>query len=229
MADTTPSTLAGTYDLVAEEYARRLTRELEGKPFDRLMLDQFAEKVGDGAVADVGCGPGHVGRYLHDAGATGVFGLDVSPGMVATAQALNPSMRFSVGDMTAMEHENASLDGVLSFYSIVHTPTHKLARPLLEWARVTRLGGWLLLAFHHGSDPATRKVTRQMSEWWGYDVDVTFTFHPRGGVAAILRQTGWKVFDSMERPPYGEDVEYPSRRAYILAQRKDMPQPLSRR
>jgi SAM-dependent methyltransferase len=205
--------LAATYDKVADEYARRLADELERKPFDRLMLDQFAEKIGAGPVADLGCGPGHVGRYLYDRGATGVFGVDLSPRMVQVASAQNPGMRFEVGDMHGLPLGEASLDGIVAFYAIVHVPTHALARPLLEMARVVRVGGWLLLAFHVGHE------VKRLDEWWGMDVDVTFHFHNRFAVAALLRETGWRVRDAMERSPYGEDVEHPSRRAYLLAQR----------
>src|ERR1700722_7748599 len=62
----------------ADEYARHLFSELDNKPLDRELLTHFAARVkGKGAVCDMGCGPGHIARFLHDAG-TNVFGLDVS-------------------------------------------------------------------------------------------------------------------------------------------------------
>ncbi len=213
MGDETAA-LAATYDLVAREYLQRLSRELDGKPFDRLLLEQYVERVGDGVVADVGCGPGHVTRFLKDAGASGVFGVDLSPAMVEVARETQPDLRFEVGDMRALEAADDAWDGAVLFYSIVHLPTHTLAGPFLELARVVRPGGWLLLSFHQGTQ------VRHLDEWWGFDVDVDFVFHDRHAVAAILRETGWKVVDALERPPYGEDVEYPSRRSYLLAQRK---------
>jgi hypothetical protein len=58
-----------SYDEVANEYARRMFDELAGKPVDRQLLDRFADETrGSGFVADVGCGPGHVARYLHERG-----------------------------------------------------------------------------------------------------------------------------------------------------------------
>ena len=41
----------------------------------------------------MGCGPGHVARYLHDAGPS-VFGLDLSPGMLEQARKRNPDILF---------------------------------------------------------------------------------------------------------------------------------------
>ena len=78
-----------SYDRLAEEYARRIANELEHKPLERELLDRFARTTtGRGEICDLGCGPGHVARYLHDAGAS-VFGLDLSPGMIEQARKLS--------------------------------------------------------------------------------------------------------------------------------------------
>src|SRR5262250_1364895 len=79
-----------SYDAVARAYAAQLASELSGKPLDRHLLNRFAEEVrGRGLVADLGCGPGHVARYLHERGVT-MVGIDLSPGMIAQAEQLNP-------------------------------------------------------------------------------------------------------------------------------------------
>jgi hypothetical protein len=58
-----------TYDRLAVEYANHLADELAGKPLDRQLLDRFADEVrGAGPACDLGCGPGHVARYLGDRG-----------------------------------------------------------------------------------------------------------------------------------------------------------------
>lgn len=69
-----------SYDSAAEAYAQHLASELDRKPLDRHLLNRFAEEVrGRGLVADIGCGPGHVARYLHDRGVS-IVGIDLSPG-----------------------------------------------------------------------------------------------------------------------------------------------------
>jgi SAM-dependent methyltransferase len=61
--------LRESYDSAADAYASHLASELAAKPLDRHLLNRFAEAIaGKGTVADLGCGPGHVARYLHDRG-----------------------------------------------------------------------------------------------------------------------------------------------------------------
>ena len=67
----TPGDCQSSYDRVADEYVRRIADELRDKPLDRELLDRFAASVGSGGPAcDMGCGPGHVARYLRERGAT---------------------------------------------------------------------------------------------------------------------------------------------------------------
>src|ERR1700753_1041637 len=122
MDDRTIQSIQQSYDRVADEYARHTFPELENKPLDRGLLTRFAAEVeGRGEVCDMGCGPGHVARYLRDAGAQ-VFGLDLSPGMLEEARRLNPDISFRQGNMLALDLPDASLAGITAFYAIVNCP-----------------------------------------------------------------------------------------------------------
>ena len=87
-----------TYGVVAASYARELSDELDGLPFERWLLDQVAVAAGDLPVMDAGCGPGHVTAHLAAAGAD-AQGLDVSPEMIAEARQRHPDVHFEVGDL----------------------------------------------------------------------------------------------------------------------------------
>src|SRR5205807_2575017 len=103
-------TIRRSYDAVASDYTARFTHELAGKPLDRAWLDRFGRRLRDaGLVCDLGCGPGHVARYLRDGGAD-VFGIDLSPAMVEKAR-LNPQIPFREGNMLALDLESGSLAG----------------------------------------------------------------------------------------------------------------------
>ena len=147
--------LAGTrssYDLDAEGYAEQVRGLLGAMPYLRASLDVFAETVhagGGGPVADVGCGPGHVTGYLHEAGLD-VFGIDLSPEMVAIARRDHPELRFDVGTMTDLDLADGSLAGLVAFWSVIHVPDHAVPGVFAEFRRVLRPGGLLLVGFHVG-------------------------------------------------------------------------------
>src|SRR3982074_2982987 len=102
MDDQDPRTICEDWDRLAKEYARRLFDELRYKPFDCELLDRFAAEVGPGDVCDMGCGPGHVARYLKQRGVS-VLGLDLSPEMLEQARKLNPDISFREGNMMSLD------------------------------------------------------------------------------------------------------------------------------
>lgn len=201
-----------SYDLVAEEYVCRIFDELRHKPLDRQLLDRLAARVrGVGPVCDMGCGPGHVARYLFEQGVE-VCGVDLSPAMVEHAGRLTPGIEFRQGDMMALAAPDAAWAGIAAFYSIIHIPRRDVARALGELRRVLRPGGTLILAFHIGDD------TVHLDEWWGQKVSVDFYFFRSEEMAGSLREAGFEIEEIIERDPY-PDVEHQSRRSYIVARR----------
>jgi len=201
--------LKRTYDAVAGDYAAHIFEELKDKPFDRQLLDEVAARAGDGIVCDLGCGPGHVARYLRERGAN-VIGIDLSPGMVKRARTLVPDVPFRAGDMRALDAEDGAWTAIVAFYSIVHLPAASLAEVFREWRRVLAPGGFAVVSFHIGRETVHR------DEWWGHAVSVDFLFFETAAVTAALEAAGFVVERAVERDPYPE-VEYPSRRAYIVA------------
>jgi SAM-dependent methyltransferase len=200
------------YDAVAEEYARRIADELRHKPLDRALLDRFAAATRDrGPVCDIGCGPGHVARYLNEQGVN-VVGYDLSPKMVEAALRLNPGILFHQADMTALDHADGSWAGLIAFYSLIHIPRPEIADTLHGFRRVLQPGGLLLLVFHAGDE------TLHLDDWWGQKVNVDFFFFQPQEMARDLEAAGFEIEEIIEREPYPE-VEHQSRRAYIFARR----------
>jgi SAM-dependent methyltransferase len=199
-----------SYDSAAEAYVAHLAAELTQKPLDRHLLNRFAEATrGRGLVADVGCGPGHVAKYLHDRGVT-VVGIDVSPAMIRCAAGLHPGLEFRVGDMRALGLHAASLVGLVAFYSIVHFESAELDGVMRQLRRVLTLDGLALVSFHIGAHVV------HVDDLFGAPVNLDFRFHAPSTVIEALHAAQFAVIEHVEREPY-EGAEYPSRRCYLLA------------
>ena len=206
-------TIRASYDRIAAEYARRFSGELAQKPLDCQVLDRFAARVRDkGHICDLGCGPGQVARYLKDKGLP-ASGIDLSPAMVTQARGRHPDIPFREGNMLGLDFPPAYLGGIVSFYSIVHFPPNLLHSVFLDMVRVLKPQGMALVAFHLG------KHAEHRDEMWGEAVSLDFHFFPRATVVARMEQAGFIVQEVIERGSYSAEVEYQSRRAYILAVR----------
>lgn len=205
-------TVRDSYDSAAEAYAQNLGSELDGKPLDRHLLNRFAEELLQrGLVADLGCGPGHIARYLHERGVQ-MVGIDLSPAMVRIAQGRNAGIPFRTGDMTALDLDDASLAGIVAFYSIVHLDAAALDRVFAEMHRVLVAGGLALVAFHVGEEVI------HLDELFGCRVFLDFRFHDPADVVARLERAGLHVIERCDRDPYPE-AEHQSHRSYLLARK----------
>ena len=215
MTDNTPQSVRDNYDRLAAQYAAHLFRELDQKPLDRALLNLFAEQTAHGSVCDMGCGPGHVARYLHDRGCS-VFGLDISPAMLAEARRLNPGIPFREGNLLALDLAANSLAGITAFYAIVNIPAAALPQVFRELARVLAPNGLLLLAFHIGDG------TIPVTELWGQPVSMDFFLFEPSAIRPLLESAGLHIEQSIERDPYPPGVEHQTRRAYIFARKPSL-------
>jgi len=213
MDDNTTQAIRGSYDRIADEYALRIFNELQHKPLDRDLLNRFAAQLaGRGQVCDMGCGPGHVARYLHDAGTT-VFGLDLSANMLEQARRLNPDISFRQGNMMALDLADRTLAGIAAFYAIVNIPKKSLPLVFREMDRVLQPGGLLLLAFHTGDEVLQEK------ELWGRPISMDFFLFQPSVIRQFIEVAGLGIEEIIERWPYVPEVEYQSRRGYVFARK----------
>jgi SAM-dependent methyltransferase len=183
------------YDAIADDYADHFRDVLAALPLDRAFLAAYAELVGEGGrVADLGCGPGRVTGYLASLGLS-VSGLDLSESMLAIARRENPGIRFTQGSMLALDHADGSLDGVVSYYSSIHTPVDELPALFAEFRRVLTPGGHLLLAFQVGDEP------RHLDRPWGHPVALDFQRRRPERMAELLAAAGFDVRVRTVREP----------------------------
>ncbi|MFI5778313.1 class I SAM-dependent methyltransferase [Nocardia sp. NPDC051570] len=192
------------YDAMAERYAAFAAGEMAKRPFDRAMLRAFADVV-RGRVAEVGCGPGRIAAHLAGLGLE-VFGIDLSPEMIRLARATYPGLRFDEGTMENLDLPDASLGGIVAWYSIIHTPPERVPAVLTEFRRVLADGGHLLLGFK-AVDDSVEVVPHEHAVapgyWWSLR-----------GLEKELRDTGFRPIARMSREP---DPDENGPQGYLLA------------
>jgi SAM-dependent methyltransferase len=202
MTDAWLSETRSSYDTDAVGYAEKVRGLLDEMPYLRACLTLFAELVhgaGGGPVADIGCGPGYVTRYLHDAGAD-AFGIDLSPEMIAIARRDHPDLRFDVGTMTDLDLVDDSVGGIVAFWSVIHVPDSAVPGVFEEFRRVLRPQAPVLVGFHVGDG------TRHTSEGYtGRPVNVDSHRRRPSTITGWLRDAGFTVEAELVLRP-DEDV-----------------------
>lgn len=130
------------YDRLARLYAKERER------FDNWKeINTFVSQLPQNArVLDAGCGTGlPIARFLVKNGFE-VVGIDLSDAMVATAQANVPEASFHQMNMTDISLPPESFDGVISCYTIIHTPREKHADIFRSFYKVLKPQGLMLVS-----------------------------------------------------------------------------------
>jgi SAM-dependent methyltransferase len=190
------------YDAVAADYARLVVGVDAEEGPERAVLDLFVDLLRadgtPGPVVDVGCGTGRLTAYLHDRGLD-ASGVDLSPGMLREARAAHPHLRFSEGDVLALDLPDASCAGAASWYSLLHLPPDHLPRAVGELGRVLRPGGLLLLGFHVG------RGHRVISGAYGPPVDIEAWDMTLEDAVDLAVGAGLEVHTRLQRRPLGRE------------------------
>jgi SAM-dependent methyltransferase len=160
----------------------------------------------EGAVLDLGCGPGHWAAYLHGLGAD-VVGIDPVEEFIAHARANHPGPEFRLGSMADVEAQPRSVAGILAWYSTIHLPPSDLDRALRRFRRLLEAGGTLVIGFFDSED-----------EVGAFDHAVTTAYHwPVDTMGARLRTAGFREVERRQRP----SEDRPDRRYAAIAARAD--------
>jgi SAM-dependent methyltransferase len=170
--DAATEELRDAHDVLAAWYAKNLVGVLESMPVERAMLNLFAEMtlaVGTD-VADVGCGTGRLLPYLAGRGLS-PRGVDLSPEMVQVARREHPGFAYDVADLRGLPFGDASLAGVVCWFSLIFLAPNARAGAFAELARVVKPGGYLVAAFKHGDGTVHRNGPGSLVGSLGIDFD----------------------------------------------------------
>jgi hypothetical protein len=89
---------------------------------------------------------------------------------------------------------SAALGGLVAWYSIINMPTQSLWTVFREFARVTRAGALVLVAFQSGEGQRVERATS-----YGLPVTLTYYRHSADEVAQALKVAGFTLYASVTR------------------------------
>jgi SAM-dependent methyltransferase len=202
-----------SYDRVADNYVAMGMGDLGLTPWLRAALTAFAEDVRDlGPVLDVGCGPGTVTAFLAGLGVD-ASGVDLSPRMVEHARRLHPGLRFEVASATELDLDEASLGGVLGWWSLFNLPRDVLPGVLASFARALVPGGQMLLGTHVGDGEFLRSEA-----YGGVPVGWTTYLWQPDQLVALLAEAALEPVAELRLPP---PVPGQRRQVLLAARRPD--------
>ncbi|MCB1693540.1 MAG: class I SAM-dependent methyltransferase [Pseudomonadales bacterium] len=204
MKDEFNASLPAFYDDWSRGYADTFFNELDGKPRDRELLDLVVQRAAGGRICDLGCGPGHIARFMSVLGAN-VQGMDISEGMVEIARQRSPEISFMQGSFYNIQADADSFAAVVAFYSLIHARRDRLGDVFTEIARVLEPNGIVLASFHEGEG----EIFKQ---------DVAFNFFSRDEIFSALKAASLELELLESREGYEiENGTWP--RLYVIARK----------
>jgi SAM-dependent methyltransferase len=170
------------YNAIADRYLAERTRDSE----DVRLLGELVNRLADNAhVLDAGCGAGipvsqMLSERLH------VTGVDFSEAQIELARKNVPNARFLCEDMTKLDFPENTLDGICSYYAIIHIPREEHEPLLANFHRMLKPGGIALLCLgaQHLIDDIDENYLGTRMYWSHYDSETYLK---------MLKEAGFKL------------------------------------
>lgn len=190
------------YNIAADKYHLQFKDELLEKEYDRNLLDEFTSNLNqDSIILDAGCGPsGHTGRYLFDKGYK-ITGIDISDKCIEIAKNYNPGIEFIRMDISNLHFGEDSFDGIISFYSIIHTPKKYIEMIFNEFYRVLKPDGKLLVSVKAGDEE------RCIDNFLETDAAIYFSLFNEDEIKNYFEQSGFNLLFIEKRTPLKGEID----------------------
>ena len=134
-------TVKAGYNKVADRYLAERNQDGANVQLIHDFIELLAPKS---KVLDVGCGAGvPIAKMLAEH--FDVIGVDFSKAQVELAKKNVPNAHFFCQDMTELDFPDESLDGICSYYAIIHIPREEHEGLFVNFHRMLRTGGVALL------------------------------------------------------------------------------------
>ena len=171
------------YDLKAEPYANEWYANEVMLPSIKEYLGLF--NINNPLVLDLGCGPGHESKRLHENGAR-VIGIDYSPESIKIANQRNKDITFHEMNYFEIDQSLGFFDGIFSCSSLIHLEINDLEKVLKLVSKVLKVHGLFLVIYKIGSGRIT-----QNHEINGEIIIRTIEQYEKEDLKEIFKKTGF--------------------------------------
>jgi SAM-dependent methyltransferase len=162
-------TVKAGYNVIAERYLSERTRDSE----DILLLNDLVERLpANASVLDAGCGAGvPIAQILSER--FKVTGIDFSEAQIELAKKNVPNANFICMDMTQLDFPENSLDGICSYYAIIHIPREEHEALLKSFYGMLKPNGLALICLGAQNlvDDIDENYLGARMYWSHYDTD----------------------------------------------------------
>ena len=199
-------TVRSGYNKVADHYLAQRRHDTA----DVHLLNDFIELLAPKSkVLDAGCGAGiPIAKMLAEQ--FDVIGVDFSESQIELAKKNVPNAHFFCQDMTELDFPDESLDGICSYYAIIHIPREEHQSLLANFHRMLMAGGVALLCL--GADDLDNDIDEDFlgtrMYWSHYDSET---------YRKMLRKCGFTIIWAKL---VKDETHEGSRHLFVLAQKR---------
>ena len=166
---------------------------------DIALLDELHEVPWSsvGTAADLGCGTGRTGTWMHDHGVSVIDGLDLTPEMLEVARGRNVYRRLVEGDVAATGLQSEDYDLVMTCLVDEHLAD---VDPLYAEAfRLARPGGTFVLVGFHPHFIMAAGMPTHFDSASGEPVAIDTYVHLLSEHVTAGLAAGWRLVEMRER------------------------------
>jgi SAM-dependent methyltransferase len=197
------------------EYDRRRYRTVDARSGYGEWVDSYEDTVEDAMdlallevlevprwdgvarAADLGCGTGRTAAWLRAHGVGAIDGVDVTPGMLARAQARGAHSSLCEADVAATGLPAAAYDLVVS--SLVDEHLDDLAPFYAEARRLAAPGGLFVLISFHPQFIIASGMPTHFTNAAGEEIAITTNVHLVSDQVSAALRAGWQLAEMHER------------------------------
>lgn len=186
MPATHASKLKQTYAQIATGY-----ETVQGENISVDDLNAFAKHIKRGGkILDLGCGHGRDSKWFADQGFQ-VTMFDLSPEMLEIAKHKVPEAIAIQGDMTDMNFEEASFDGIWASASILHLTKPEARQVLQDCYQILKKNGVMHCTLKKGE--GEKEIIQNK---YGQETKRFFAFYVLEEAENLFKKTGFKIINS---------------------------------